>query len=226
MNGTCLQTFTEPTGVYAVAFSPDGLTVAAGSADVNGNGLVEPLERQYREDRTTAHRAIRYRDGAGVLPGWEDHRRREHDYTIMLWSVNGGPSLLTFIGHDGGVSSLAFSADGGTLISASWDETIKLWQVSDATCLLTFSGASASVNSVALSPDGQTLATGGDDGSVTLWNVSDGSSVQTLRVSSEPVMAVAFSPDGQTLACGCVDAHHHLVALERQHAVADLHRAY
>ena len=52
---------------------------------------------------------------------------------IRLWDVETGNRLRTFVGHTsselGYSSRLAFSPDGNTLASASWDGTILLWEL-------------------------------------------------------------------------------------------------
>ena len=105
VNGTCLQTFTEPTSVYAVAFSPDGLTVAAGTADDNGNGLVDLWSVSTGKIVQSLTGQSDFVMALAFSPDGKTIAAGSYDYTIMLWSVNGGPSSLTFIGHDGGVSS-------------------------------------------------------------------------------------------------------------------------
>jgi len=108
-------------------------------------------------------------------------------------------------GHAGAVGSVAFSPDGQTLASGSYDNTIKLWRVSDGTLLRTLTGHRDSVLSVAFSPDGQTLASGSWDRTITLWRVSDGRLLRTLTGHTYCVTSVAFSPDGETLASGSGD---------------------
>jgi WD40 repeat protein len=107
-----------------------------------------------------------------------------------------GNLLQTLKGHSFVVSSVAYSPDGQTLASGSWDRTIKLWDVNTGNLLQTLEGHSSFVYSVAYSPDGQTVASGSGDTTIKLWNVKTGNLLQTL----EGYYKVAYSPDGQTLA--------------------------
>src|SRR5262245_59628321 len=90
------------------------------------------------------------------------------------------PSLVIQTGHQSYIQSVAFSPDGKSIASGSWDNTIKLWDVATGRELRSLSGHSHSVNSVAFSPDGKMLANGGYDGSVKLWNVAMGELLATL----------------------------------------------
>ena len=111
----------------------------------------------------------------------------------------------TLKGHTDVVFSVAFSPDGTTLASGSYDNTIRLWSVDNEDQKTTFEGHTSAVFSVAFSPDGTTLASGSFD-SVRLWDVDTGQHKATL--SADPSRrflfldgySVAFSPDGTTLA--------------------------
>ena len=62
----------------------------------------------------------------------------------------------TLTGHTGQVNSVAFSPDGGTLASGSYDNTIRLWDGVTGAHKNTLTGHTRGVTSVAFSPDGGT----------------------------------------------------------------------
>src|ERR1700737_3227506 len=64
----------------------------------------------------------------------------------------------TLHGHTQVVVSVAYSPDGKTLASASYDGTLKLWDVTSGKERTTLQGHTGCVGSVAYNPDGKTLA--------------------------------------------------------------------
>jgi WD domain, G-beta repeat len=124
----------------------------------------------------------------------------------------GGAALFTpLTGHTDAVTSVAFSPDGHTLATGSYDKTAWLWNVTDPTqptSLGQLTGHTDIVDSVAFSSDGHTLATGSYDRTVRLWNVIDPAhptSLGQLTGHTDIVDSVAFSSDGHTLATGSYD---------------------
>lgn len=107
-------------------------------------------------------------------------------------------------GHTDEVRSVAFSSDGKTLASGSYDQSVRLWNTADWSAAGVLTGPARPVLSVAFSPDGGTVAAGSDEGKVWLWKLSDPSHPSQLDHGGR-VFSVAYSPDGKFLASGSGD---------------------
>ena len=118
---------------------------------------------------------------------------------IALWDLAARRIRATLHGHERGVASLAFSPDGKTLASSSWDLTIRLWDARTGEPRGEFATTEA-VARLAFSPDGKTLAAAGEDRVLTLWDVEGGSEVARIEGFRGPILALAFSPDGRRIA--------------------------
>jgi WD40 repeat protein len=112
--------------VWALAFSADGRTLAAGTdkRDVRLWDLPTGVERPpLRGHRRTVHGVAFSPDGKTLASGSLDN-------TVKLWDLTKGEVLATFRGHTNAVKCLAFSPDGRTIASGSWDNTARLWDAS------------------------------------------------------------------------------------------------
>ena len=124
---------------------------------------------------------------------------------MRIWDAATGTLRNTLTENTGYVESVAYSPDGQTLASGSWDGTVRLWDVATGTLRNTLTGHTDDVNSVAFSPDGSTLASGSSDQTIGLWDVATGTLRNTLTENTHRIYSVAFSPDGNTIATASDD---------------------
>ncbi len=109
------------TTVAAVAFSPDGQTVATVCHDkvLLWAAAGEAPPRELSPEGGTA---LAFAPGGRLLA--VGGRRG-----VSLWDVAAGRRVRQWVGHRGPVQRLAFTADGSRLVSASSDGTALVWAV-------------------------------------------------------------------------------------------------
>ncbi|HSV65975.1 MAG TPA: caspase family protein [Mycobacteriales bacterium] len=191
--------------VNAVAFSPDGKTLATGCGDGTVR-LWNPITRQPIGSPLTGHTDSV--NAVAFSPGGKTLATGSYDHTVRLWNpTTGKPIGQPLQGHTGTVYTVTFSPDGKTLATGSSDHTVRLWNPTTGKPIgQPLQGHAATVYTVAFSPDDKTLATGSRDHTVRLWNPTTGQPVgQPLQGHAATVYTVAFSPDGKTLATGSRD---------------------
>jgi WD40 repeat protein/serine/threonine protein kinase len=124
---------------------------------------------------------------------------------LKVWDSATGKEIRTLLGHSGPISGVAFSADGKSLASTSWDRTVRVWDTSTWEPRHILRGHTGYTGGVAFSPDGRLLASGSGDRTLKIWDAATGDEVRTLRGHGGGLFGVAFSPDGRQLASASSD---------------------
>ena len=142
--------------VTGVAFGPDGSTVL--SAGVDGVLRIWDATSGEGEEllagRAGAIRAVACSRATGGVALAGDR--------LVLRDSDG--RIQTLAGHEGGALCVAFSADGGYVVSGGRDEAVRVWRMADGTEVATFDGHVGAVRAVAFGPDRRHIYSGGADG--------------------------------------------------------------
>ena len=170
-SGFHIATFTEHTSaVTGSAYSKRGNILFTSSLD----GSVRAWDMlRYRNFRTfTAPTRLSF-SCLAVDPSAEVVCAASHDsFDIHLWSVQTGALLDQLSGHEGPISTLAFTPGGKNLISGSWDRTIRVWNVFDRSQTSEAFQLTSDLLCVTVRPDSQQIAASTLDGQVTFWNLN------------------------------------------------------
>jgi WD40 repeat protein len=212
--------------IRALAFSPDGKTVAwGGGLTVRLWDVKSDTEQAILRGHTVSLDAVAFSpDGkalasAGGANSFElNYHARLEDvpkelYTakevgeLKVWDLATRKARAFYRGDTGRVMSVAFSPDGKTVAAGVRDGAIRLWDVAsgeERLCLR----EQGPVGSVAFSPDGKTLVS--TQGNVVhLWDLASRKVRARLRGHAGRVNAVAFAPDGTLATVGNVPGRGH-----------------
>jgi WD40 repeat protein len=203
-----LAVFPDLSGyVPAVAFSPDGRTLAA---SVNGTlqlwdvatdrALPDPIDEPGVAITSLAYSP----DGRFLAVGLLlSVRVQPYPGAIDLWDLADHRLVRRLVANTGEIYSVTFSPDGRLLASGSADDTAQLWDVTTGTQRAVLSGPSGPVESVVFSPDGSRVAGASKDGSAWVWGTERGNREFRYEISAPGAPpAIAFSAGGQYLDVG------------------------
>ncbi|MCC7476220.1 MAG: protein kinase [Pirellulales bacterium] len=190
--------------VSALRFSPDGKQLASG--DSRGRIRVWSVGegRESEEGRGTSVESrgpeagrVFSHDAERSVGVSQESRVKSQEPNATL---DPRPSLLNELtGHNGAITALRFSPEGGWLISASGDHTCAQWDLArgeeNRARVLKHDDW---VSSIDVSPDGKLAITTCEDGIARLWRLADATVVATMKSGGAPFNSANFSPEGST----------------------------
>jgi len=194
-----------PTGL---AFSPDGMTLAAGIKTVGAEVLLwkvgdGSLLRRFKSRKSTSVCQILFSPDGKLLaavgfPG-----------PLVLFDARSGEELDAHVkefdlvrGAFAYDNPMAFSPDGRTLATLGGPQALHFWDLATGKDRLATPEAHlGGVHALTFPPDGKTLISGSDDWTVRIWDLATGRPTKTLSHNG-PVWSLAVSADGAFLAAG------------------------
>jgi WD40 repeat protein len=189
--------------INTIAFSPDGLKIAAGFGGNDdrihiwnfGTGTEQsPLSGNQDDVLSMAFNP----SGNLLAAGYKKN-------AVILWDLQTNAPLFDapLSGHADAVNTVAFHPNGKYMASGSSDKTIRIWDVLTGKLVKQLGDQSGRIQSIIFSPDGSLMASGSRSNDlIYLWDVRDIQNpkvVQTLKETAG-VYALAFSSDGTLLA--------------------------
>jgi WD40 repeat protein len=184
---------------YAVAFSPDGKTLAAGGCAPDGRGgLLELWDLKSGKVKTADFSDPVYslafprevEDRLAVGTGSENVRMIYPSTAKVEYSL----------GQPDTIRAMAFSPDGQRL-AASSDNQIHVWEWGSSHEVAVLRGSSSRVTTIQFSRDGKRLLAANLDGTARLWDARSYKGLQTFAPGTyKRGMGVALlTPDGKSV---------------------------
>eukprot|EP00842_Homolaphlyctis_polyrhiza_P001800 jgi/Hompol1/2620/HPOL_002982-RA len=178
--GFCFVTFTEHSGgITAVEFAKRGQVVFSASQD----GTVRAFDLvRYRNFRTFTSPSVVQFSSLSVDPSGEIVVAGSSDtFEIFVWSMQTGRLVDILAGHEGPISSLAFSPMDNVLASSSWDQTVRIWNLFSRDKQSEMFEQQSEVLSIAYTPDGKYLAATTLNGQINVWNLDLAKQVSSIE---------------------------------------------
>ena len=200
--------------VMAVAISPDGRTVAAGSGIEGGKGSTHIWDTASGKALWSSNDSEGEVLAAAFAPDDASLATGTADGVVKICACETGRVSRTFSGHNGGATAIAFSPNGNALYCGQGYGGARVWDVHSGklirTCYVEDSQTTSftidrRLTSIGLTKDGATLATCASSVNdefvdrIRLWDAGAGTLQRDFDFHGRPV---TLSPDGSILATG------------------------
>ncbi len=212
----CVVSFGPPAPVSAVAFSPDGKTLAVGGYqevllwDLAGAKLAGRIGVGQIGDFV---RSVAFRAGGQWLAVAEGTPYGQG--AVRVFDVASGQPTLNFQEPKDTVMAVAFSPDGKLLAAGGADNVVRVWSVDENKLAAELKGHSDWILGLSFSGDGKFLVTSSADRTARVWEI--GTWKQAAKLDQmETVHGVCFNPNGELVAVAVAGPTDRMVRLRRR----------
>ncbi|HYT89154.1 MAG TPA: hypothetical protein VEL76_10635, partial [Gemmataceae bacterium] len=175
------ETFPEPSpaSVTALAFAPDGKTLATGGTDRSVRLWDVSTGRELRclvGHKEAIFTVLFLPDGKTLVSGSKDG-------AIILWDATTGEQLRRLVHLQQPLDGLALSADGKLMASVGF-RAVALWDMPAGQFLRRMEFDGRSVRQATFLPDGKQLAVVSWDASILIGGIAEGKVLRILKVNT------------------------------------------
>jgi WD40 repeat protein len=208
-----LMTYSHSGQVNSVAYSPDGMYLAAGVAEADGGVIyLWNVDQGVLVRRSWAHPYSV--PSLAFSPNGQLLATGAVDRSVKIWQLSNG-ELIRTLDQAGQGQSLGFSPGGEWLGSGMCSQSttgfkcvegqVWLWEADSGALDKQLSGPIDWVDAIAFSADSALVVGGARDYAIYLWDRSTGSMLRSILGHQGAVEAVAMSRNGRFLASGATD---------------------
>lgn len=209
--------------VTALAFSPDGQTLAVGSGPASRFGDIKlfnandgALVRDLGEVHSDTVLDIAF------SPDGQQMASCAADKLVRVFETATGKQQLSLEGHTHHVLSVAWQDSGRMLASASADATLKIWDTISGEQQRTVSGFGKEITSLAFVGQTNQVLAACADNSLRLVEATNGATVRTFAGAASSLYALCVTSNGKQVVAGGQDGKLGIWTIENAAVVKQL----
>ena len=192
--------------VLALAFSPDGSTLATGGGEASRSGELMlwnvadgNLIRNFEDAHSDTVYGIDFSADGKLLAS------AAADKFVKVFDLSTGMHVRSYEGHTHHVMDVSWKGDGTSLISAGADNAIKVWNAETGEQFRTISTYTKQVTSLSFIGMEDDFISCSGDKRVFRHKAANGGTVREFKGCSDYVYCSATTADGAIVAAGCED---------------------